>query len=213
MCHHIEFKFLQVQDDRRNNMKCKFTVIKKNQILAVTIMMMLVTAGYLNYKYDPTKPFDVEITGKMEDSLGDAVFVNSDNIIQNVEEIVSNEVETITKSRKDYFIETRIDRTNNYAEQIETYENILLSSTASEVQKENAQNEIKRINDIRNSISIAENLIKQKGFEDIVILVNSSSINAVVLADDLSGSEIVQIQNIIMREFEVEGSSIHITTN
>lgn len=194
-------------------MKCKFTVIKKNQILAVTIMMMLVTAGYLNYKYDPTKPFDVEITGKMEDSLGDAVFVNSDNIIQNVEEIVSNEVETITKSRKDYFIETRIDRTNNYAEQIETYENILLSSTASEVQKENAQNEIKRINDIRNSILIAENLIKQKGFEDIVILVNSSSINAVVLADDLSGSEIVQIQNIIMREFEVEGSSIHITTN
>ena len=52
-------------------MKFKFTIIKKNQILATAVTMMLVMAGYLNYKYDPTRPFDVELTGKIEDNFVD----------------------------------------------------------------------------------------------------------------------------------------------
>ena len=36
-------------------MNFKFGVIKKNQILASMVILMLVVAGYLNYTYDPTK--------------------------------------------------------------------------------------------------------------------------------------------------------------
>ena len=98
-------------------MKFKFTVIKKNQILAVAVTMMLVMAGYLNYRYDPTKPFEVELTGKIEDNLGDAIFVNSTNIEEDA-------IDVFAKDNEDYFVQTRIDRANTYAEQIETYENI-----------------------------------------------------------------------------------------
>lgn len=184
-------------------MKFKFSVIKKNQILATAVTMMLVMAGYLNYRYDPTKPFDVEITGKMEDNLGDAIFVNSTNI--------EDVVETVAKNDEDYFIQTRIDRTNTYAEQIETYENIMLSDNISTEQKNQIQKEIKKINDIRNSISIAENLIKLKEFEDVVILVNTSSINVIVKSKELNKEDVAQIQNIVSREFEIEIEKIHIT--
>lgn len=184
-------------------MKFKFTVIKKNQILAVAVTMMLVMAGYLNYRYDPTKPFDVELTGKIEDNLGDAIFVNSSNIEETVE--------VFAKNKEDYFVQTRIDRANTYAEQIETYENILMSNSVSAEQKNKAQEEIDRINKIRNSITIAENLIKLKGFEEVVILVNTSSINVIVDEDELSKEQLAQIQNIVSREFGVEIDTIHIT--
>lgn len=186
-------------------MNFKFTVIKKNQILAVAVTMMLVMAGYLNYRYDPTKPFDVELTGKIEDNLGDAIFVNSTNIEENITEVIA-------KNNNDYFAQTRIERANTYAEQIETYENIIVSNSVSDEQKNKAQEEINRINKIRNSITIAENLIKLKGFEEVVILVNTSSINVIIDNVEPSKEQLAQIQNIVSREFEIEIEKIHITS-
>ena len=252
-------------------MGVNFTVIKKNQILAGAVTLMLVTAGYLNYKYDPTKPYDVEVTGMIEENLGDAVLVNSQGVVQNPSvsdeniqtnytvshdgsvpvfqndtdltslvkdnqqnnssEITENVEETKKESSKnevgkqlveeiknekvfkeieDYFISTRIDRTNHYAEQIENYENILLGENTSETQKNKAQEEIERINGIRNSIMIAENLIRLKGFDEAVVLVNEKSINVIVASDNLSGAEVAQIQSIIMNEFQVEIENVHI---
>lgn len=224
-------------------MSFKFTVIKKNQILAGAVTLMLVTAGYLNYKYDPNRPYDIEITGIIEENLGDAVLVNANGeieefennknddhmIVQNGatpvfqnnsslseirsgEEILNDEntEEKVFKEIEDYFVSTRIDRTNNYAEQIESYENILNGENISEEQKQRAQTEIEKINDIRNSIMISENLIKLKGFEETVILVNDNSINIIVDAENLNSNEVAQIQNIILNEFSVDIKNIHI---
>jgi len=210
-------------------MGINFKVIKKNQILAGAVTLMLVTAGYLNYKYDPTKPYDIEVSGRIEENLGDAVLVDSNGNIQELNSEL-NDIEDYTVSFEDatpvfqnntnlisnesedenYFISTRIDRVNNYAEQIESYENLLESSNVNEEQKNKALIEIERINNIRNSIMIAENLIKLKGFEDVVILVNDNSINVIVLADDLTNVEVAQIQSIIVNEFSVKIENIHI---
>lgn len=232
-------------------MSVNFTVIKKNQILAGAVTLMLVTAGYLNYKYDPTKPYDVEVTGMIEENLGDAVLVDSHGIVQNpiisgeqtnytisqegsipvfqnqtdltrLNEIsgdnikTSNEMqerekeEKVFKEIEDYFISTRIDRTNRYAEQIESYEIILLGANTSEEQKKKAQEEIEKINGIRNSIMIAENLIRLKGFEEAIVLVNENSINVIVASDNLSATEVAKIQSIIINEFSVEIDKVHI---
>ena len=67
-----------------------------------------------------------------------------------------------------------------------------------------------KINQIRNSIMIAENLLKIKGFEESVILVNENSINVVIAEDNLSSKEIAQIQSIIINEFSVEIADVHI---
>lgn len=221
-------------------MSINFTVIKKNQILAGAVTLMLVTAGYLNYKYDPTKPYDVEVTGIIEENLGDAVLVDSQGIVQNpvvsgecdsytisnegsipvfqnytnleeiTEEYQSGDLKETITNIEDYFISTRIDRTNHYAQQIENYENILLGENTSEVQRNKAQEEIERINGVRNSIMIAENLIRLKGFEEAVILVNEKSINVIVATDNLSSAEVAKIQSIIINEFQTEIGNIHI---
>ena len=98
-----------------------------------------------------------------------------------------------------------------YSQMIESYQKILQNTAISEAQREIAQNEIKKINDIKNSIMIAENLIKNKGIEDVIIFINGESVNIIVKANDLSQEQIAQVQNIVTRELKVEIENIHIS--
>ena len=88
---------------------------------------------------------------------------------------------------------------------------MLDSTTIGTEQKAIAQNEITKINNTKNAIMIAENLIKTKGFEDVLILVNDANINVVIKAEKLEINEIAQIQNIIAREMNAKIENIHIT--
>ena len=58
---------------------------------------------------------------------------------------------------------------------------------------------------------IAENLIKNFGFEDVVIFVNNNSTSVIVKSENLSEADVAQIQNIVCREVGVEVGSIHIS--
>ena len=71
--------------------------------------------------------------------------------------------------------------------------------------------EIKRINNEKNAIMIAENLIKTKGFQDIVIFVNNGNVTGVVQKDKLDEKDIAQIQNIITRELNAKTNKINIS--
>ena len=115
-------------------------------------------------------------------------------------------------TQDDYFEKSKLERDTMYSQMIETYENILNSTNAEETQKQSATDEIKKINDTKNSIMICENLIKTKGFEKSIIFVNDASISIIIGATDISQEEVAQIQNIISREMGAEIENIHIST-
>ena len=94
---------------------------------------------------------------------------------------------------------------------LESYQKMLDSSTVGTEQKAIAQNEITKINNTKNAIMIAENLIKTKGFEDVLILVNDVNINVIVKTESLETNAIAQIQNIIAREMKANIENIHIS--
>lgn len=203
-------------------------IIKKNQLTILVLALMLVTAGYLNYNSNQT----VTTEGKIA-SIGDATLVSSNvvetkenNTVQNTTETnttnntasenkVNNTVTTnteATESSKDYYTSSRLERENMYSEMLESYQKILDSSTTTSKQKEAAQEEIKKINDIKNSIMISENLIKTKGFEDCLVYSNDDSVNVIIKKEKLSKEDTAQIQSIIAREMNVKIANIHIMT-
>jgi len=130
--------------------------------------------------------------------------VNNDSIKE-----TSNEVES-----KEYFTQTKLERDKMYSQMIETYEKILENNNISTEQKNTASEEIKNINNKRNGIATSETLIKAKGIEEIVIIVNSDVIDAIVKAEDnLNQEKVAQISNIISRELGAGIENIHITTH
>lgn len=133
---------------------------------------------------------------------------NDKNTVQNEINTSTNVTET---SGDQYFAELRLERDKMYSQMLESYQKILSNSQISETQKEISENEIKKINDTRNAIMIAENLIKNKGFQDLIIFINGDSISIIVKAKELKEEQIAQIQNIISRELKGEIENIHIS--
>ena len=152
-------------------------------------------------------------TSKNEDKK-DEIKSNEQNT-ETTENAVQNEINTSTTvtetSGDQYFAELRLERDKMYSQMLESYQKILSNNQISETQKEISENEIKKINDTRNAIMIAENLIKNKGFQDLIIFINGDSISIIVKAKELKEEQIAQIQNIISRELKGEIENIHIS--
>ena len=79
---------------------------------------------------------------------------------------------TNIKEVSDYFVKSKLERDKMYSQMLETYENVLNSSNSLETQKQSATEEIKKINEIKNSIMVCENLISTKGFNNNIVFVN-----------------------------------------
>ena len=217
-------------------------VFKKNQVIIYVIALMLVVAGYLNYTTSNDFSSAVQTSSSEEElakmaNIGDAQLVssnviseenyiqentnNTNNAIVENDMIETNEItenntistsSNLSKSNKDYFSTSKLERATMYSQMLETYENILNSSNSLETQKQSATEEIKKINDTKNSIMICENLIKTKGLEEVVIFVNGNSISVIVEDEQLSPEEVAQIQNIISREMNAKVEDIHISS-
>ncbi len=131
---------------------------------------------------------------------------------------ISNENTTIqtngttTKEASDYFVKSKLERDKMYSQMLETYENVLNSSNSLETQKQSATEEIKKINEIKNSIMVCENLISTKGFNNNIVFVNGESISVIIGSEqELTKEQVAQIQNIISRELKANIDNIHIS--
>lgn len=214
-------------------------MFKKNQVVIYVIALMLVVAGYLNFTTTSDMGTAIRTSSSEEEivqmaNIGDAQLVSSnvvgeessDNVIidnnvsnnetENTNRDISqnNTVTTnsnISKNDTDYFKTSKLERDTMYSQMLETYGNILNSSNSLETQKQSATEEITKINNVKNSIMICENLIKTKGFEDVIIFANGDSVSVVVEDEQLSPEEVAQIQNIISREMNAKVENIHIS--
>ncbi len=119
---------------------------------------------------------------------------------------------TNTKEASDYFVKSKLERDKMYSQMLETYENVLNSSNSLETQKQSATEEIKKINEIKNSIMVCENLISTKGFNNNIVFVNGESISVIIGSEqELTKEQVAQIQNIISRELKANIDNIHIS--
>ena len=216
-------------------------LFKKNQVVIYVIALMLVVAGYLNFTSNGDLKSAVQTASSEEEldkmaNIGDAQLVSStaigeentteenmyatSNSISENNTVVSNKIDdnttistssNVSKNNKDYFSSSKLDRDTMYSQMLETYENILNSNNSLETQKQSASEEIKKINNVKNSIMICENLIKTKGFDDVVIFVNGESVSVIVEDEQLDTEEVAKIQNIISRELNAKVENIHIS--
>ena len=138
--------------------------------------------------------------------------VNQVNTTEQTSSNVSNNSNNNNNNNNEYFTKSKLERDNMYSQMIETYEKILNSSNSLETQKQTATTEITKINQTKNSIMICENLIKTKGFENVVIFVNGESVSVIIGLPELKQEEVAQIQNIISRELNVNAENIHISS-
>ena len=192
----------------------KIAIIKKKEVLLGILAIFFMIVGFISYNPIANKEYSkiADVTNYSETKLGEATLVSSNEVVENVADENQTSENTITEEiQKDYFLEARMSRDSIYSESLETYEKLLESSSVTNDQKAIAQNEISNITNEKKTIQSTESLIKIKGFEDVVIFKNSDSVSVVVKSDVLLPEQVAQIQNIVEREFKINGKNINIT--
>ena len=207
----------------------KLNMEKVKQVVLIGIAVILLGVGFANYEPSSNSNQQMAIV-QNEDMIGDVQLVSSNAVVENENVISSAIVEndntisynisennmTVAKAEDtnsdNYFETTRLERDSMYSKMLETYQKILDNENLVETQKAIAVQEISNINNNQNAIMISENLIKNKGYEDAVVLVNVDVINVVVKSAFLSNEDIGKIQNIIEREFDVSLENVNISS-
>lgn len=196
------------------------TILKRNQLVILVIALVLVTAGYLNYTSMNENNENTVMTSQIVAELGDATLVSSTDIENEEVETTQNEeieqidekVLTSATTEDTYYTSSKLERDNMFSQLLETYQEVYNNVNSTAEQRNTAISEMAKINKTKNSVMISENLIKTKGFEDVVIFVNTNSISVIIKAEEISSEQIAQVQNIISRELEVGAEIIHIST-
>lgn len=211
-------------------------VLKRNQLIVLVISLMLITAGYLNFTANQDNIQTSTIAERDDSTIGDAELVstipkedekeivenlisgevnnsNTENILLENEQPTSSTIDSNNSEKTEdyYFTTSKLERNTMYSESLETYQEMYNNTNATVEQKADALSKINNINNTKNAIMIAENLIIAKGFEDAVIFANEGSISVIIKAEELKTEDVAQIQNIVSRELKVEAEVIHIS--
>ena len=198
-----------------NQEKLKENLIPTSSVADSEEMAAIGDATLVNANEVTNEEVKGNVTNNIIDNTQNA---NMQNTIQSNTEAAdtSSNVEDVqentTQTNSNYFTQSKIDRDNMYSQMLENYQKILETGNLEADEKTIAQEEIKKINDKKNAIMIAENLIKTKGFEDVILFVNNGNVSAIIKTDKLDENEVAQIQNIITRELQVEVTKINVSS-
>lgn len=182
---------------------------------------VLLGIGYTNFSTKSPKELSLNtVSTSSSNNIGDVQLVsssatvvendNTNQVTNTSSKLVENNV-VETSSNNSTFTELKMEREEMYSKSLETYQKIVDSSEVSSEQKAIAVQEIQKITNLRNAIQMSEELIKLKGFDDVVIYCSNDKISVIVRIAALSDSQIAQIQNIVSKELGANVSDITIS--
>lgn len=164
--------------------KNKMFVVRKRQIAAVSLILLIGVAGYLNLsiKNGDADPNIAVMFSEASKKLGEAKMVSS-----------STDEENATSN---YFTNAKMEREKKRDESIEMLSEILNSEGSDEVSKENARIQIELLAKFTESEVAAENLIKAKGYEDCIVFMGENVTSIAVMTEGLNEIDAANITQI-----------------
>ena len=185
-------------------------VLKKRQIVIVSLIIMILLAVYLNWSYQNELDNYPIVANDVEDAperLGEAELVINDDI--SVEEQDSSIVAD-SKDINRFFLEAHMDKERARSEAFEVLEEIVNNENSSEETKINAQEQMMALAKSIEKEAIIENLIKAKDFEDAVVFFDEGVVNVILPSGTLSSAQVAQIQDIVVSQTGLSADNIKI---
>ena len=170
--------------------------LNKKAVISVVAVLILGAAVLLNFLLVPQ---DAASGSKLKTKVD----------LSDVSAAVENK-ENEEKNKKDAFAEMTLSRQQSRDEALEVLNSVALSETAVESVRTDAMNEIHKIaNDIENESNI-ESLVRAKGFEECVAVVNGEEASIIIKTEGLMQNEVAQISEIVYKEAGVKPENLKI---
>lgn len=170
-------------------------LFKRKQLVLAALVLMLAAAIYINWQFN-SKVTDDNI-GISDDNLGEAEFVNAENV-------------KIEKEENTYFTNARKEREETRDELLDELEEIQKDVKNSDDAITSAVKKQVELLGFAETEKNIETLVKAKGFEDCIAIVSNEGINVIVLADSLENSDVLQIQDVVLSQKSIDLECIKI---
>ena len=191
-------------------------ILKRGGVAIFSLVIMLLVAGYVNYKYDPVR----------EENLGKTIYVNGKDSFtyENVsiyddnknESSISTESENSkvesNNSNDNSIAVFRYDRDNMYSELMENYKEAIKNGNISKEKTDEYQEKLSKLVEQKNLINMVENVILSQGIEDIAIIpTNDNNVNIIVKSKEKINNEmILKIKQIVSEQLGIDDKKISI---
>lgn len=118
------------------------------------------------------------------------------------------EVMSSAAEKEDYFTAAKRERDNGRSEAAEMLEKIAQDEEATADSKADAREKIKEAAENVKTEGEVESLIKSKGYDDCIVIIDDSEIRIVVSGDEMDEEKAAQIKNIVTSKTDFKASQI-----
>lgn len=173
-------------------------IFRRNQIVIASLIVVILCAGYLNFKYNQSKQ-----TGSTP--IGSAYFV------ENTTQPNGEQDTPVAKISGDYFIVTRAEKERTRDSQKEMLQNILDNKNVDKDAKTKAEAELIKVTKNAEKEMIIEGVLKGKGFSEVLAFINDDKVDIVIkdTANTLPSQQ-AMILDVVTRETGVTAENIKI---
>lgn len=196
-------------------------VLKKKEIVAAALVVLIGVAGYLNWSYQDT--IHVTDGGRyLEDAkkLGEAEYVSGEKTdVTDTEAAESGEKEASTAEQEaeetsaaptEYFTEAKMSKDNSRSKALEILNQTATNESFDNEVRKQAQNKIVSIAENTEKETIIENVARAKGYKDISVYIDGDSVEIIVKKNDFSGNDVKTIKEIVTSELNTSAKNIKI---
>lgn len=195
---------------REKNNKNKMLVLRKRQVAAVSLILLIGIAGYLNMaiRSGEADPNISVMYNEASKRLGEAKMVNAtETENKDTEEGVKNNTESVSS---EYFKNAKAEREKKRSESIETLSEIVNASGSDKSAKASAQAQIEQLVKFTECELAAENMIRAKGYGDCIVFMGENVTSVAVSTNGLNEIDAAVITELVTNGGEVQAEQVKI---
>lgn len=207
-------------------------VLKKKEIVAAALVVLIGVAGYLNWSYqDTVRVTDGADYTEAAKKLGEAQYVSTDaNAVETddkKEQAKNTKSETKDKNTKkaesepkentnssatneEYFAKAKMEKENSRSKALEILNKTAENESFDEDTRKNAQQKILDMASNTEKESIIESIAQAKGYNDISVYIEGENADIIVQKDGFSEKDVVILKEIAAEQLEIGPSNIKI---
>lgn len=174
-------------------------VLKKREIIAAALVVMIGVAGYLNWSYQDTLRVTDGESYEESKRLGEAQYVSAEG---------DGEAQEVSSSS--YFTQAKLEKDNSRSEALEILEETAKNQEFDgEIRKKAQQQILDTAKNVENETAI-ENAAKAKGYNDISVYIGEDGVDIMVKKKDFSQEDAVRLKDIASSQLSIDPSAVKI---
>ncbi len=214
-------------------------ILKKKEIIAASLVVLIGVAGYLNWSYQDTiKVRDGESYVETGKKLGEAQYVSSNEEVEEAspdgetqegdtettaaedgdenndgapsEETPAEETASGAEAGADYFDRAKLDREESRSKSLEILNQTAQNESFDEEIRKKAGDKILTVADNVQKESEIEGIAQSKGYSEICVYVDNDDANVVVRKDGFNNDDVVKLTELVTDHLKISAQNVKI---